>query len=302
MSKSDGSKVADDFKNALEGLMHDFESGVFNRADDGKELGDIIAPTPNIINDIDLFKMDVNLRKDANEVVNSLYKMYFTAGILKKYDYILKRKQQLDSLNLGNMLFQINTVKMSIISALQLVQSSQDPDPRLWRSITDLQTVFADLTKNLANYVVYLENNYRIQKTELEEGNYNVPVQIGSHKEYAAIAEKSESLTDDTDTDNDTGADDFGDNDADDLNDKVVEVSVDNLKVIKRKGSNLNLITNAKNLVDEVIKNNNYNLSEKLKDTPLTSPHRKDELATSKGIDLSAIEEESDYDQLSSIV
>lgn len=298
MDKGEGAKTADNFKNALDGLMSDFESGVFNRADDGKELGDIIAPTPpGELDSVDLMKMDTNLRKDANEVVDALYKMYFRAGLLNKFDYILKRKQQLDSMNLANMLFQIQTVKLSIMSAIQMVQFSQDPDPRLWKSIADLQTVFADLTKNLANYVIYLENNYRIQKEELEEGDVNSPAQIRAKPEIAAIAEKSGSIEE---------LEEELEEELDDVTIEEVKVvdktTTSESKVIKSKGSNLNLVANAKNLVDEIIDNNDYELTKPMKSMPLTSPHHKEELAASKGIDLSAIEEDSDYDELNDII
>ena len=69
-----------------------------------------------------------------------------------------------------------------------------------------------------------------------------------------------------------------------------------------RRGTNLKLITNSKNLVDEITGNNQFEETEKLKDMPLTSPHGKEALATEKGVDLTAIEDESDYDKLNNII
>ncbi len=203
------------------------------------------------------------------------------------------------------MLFQINTVKLSIMSAIQMVQVSNDPDPRLWKSIADLQTVFADLIKNLANYVVYLENNYRIQKEELEEGTGHAPRQLEAPEENAAIAENTESVEEKEDTTEfitEVEAEEIEVIKEEKEEVEVKEAGVVESNVIKQKGSKLNLITNAKNLVDELNENNTHELVKKMEVNPLTNPHLKEELAVKKGIDLSLIEEDSDYDQLNDIV
>lgn len=287
-------KELSQLKSELDNLMNTFEGGFLNtdngngNKSDNDTLGDIIEPISNdALQDIDLSKMDNNLKRDANSLVDSLYKLYFSAGIIKKSE-LLQKKKQLDTMNLSNMFFQISTIKMSLMAAMRIIQQG-DPHPRLLEAFSDLQVKFSDVTKNVANYIIFLENNYKIQKEEFDMLGLQTTNMLGQKPEIAAIVEKSvepenfNDLTEMSDT-------------SDESEIYVVEESEPEVS------EDTKLIPNSKALIDEIHNNNEFDLAEPMKKTPLTNPQNKENLASKYGIDLSKIEEDSDYGKLNDII
>ena len=268
MAKEKHSKEFQEAERELDSLLNRFEKNFTHEKDeDGKESKKKAKATqPEEL--VDLDELDDKLGRDAKGLVDSLYNLYFTAGIIKK-DVLLAKRKEIDEMNLSNMLFQVNTIKLSIKAAQRIINRG-DPHPRLLEAVSDLHVKFSDVTKNLANYVLFLEETVKAKRNDMLN---EVPMALaeGDTTKFAAIAEKSE-----------------------------IQESK-SIAVIK-KDRTKKLITNPKDLVDDIQEKNKDMEKSKLYSKPLTDPFNKEKLAGTLGIDLKEINEEEDYEELNDIV
>ena len=121
---------------------------------DGELSEETKQPSP-----YDFEAMSSQFTKKAREITDSLFKNFVDVGIFEKNDYA-KHKKEIDTINISNLFFQLNTLKITIIKVMEEITSG-NTHPRLIEVMGQLQDKMADITKMQANYIVFLEETYQ---------------------------------------------------------------------------------------------------------------------------------------------
>jgi len=270
MAKRKNSDNIDALQSEMNSILNKFEGNSVsdNNSDGNNSLSDILETPESVIADVDFFKLESDLESDAKELITILYNTYFDAGLLSRSE-LLKKKKVLDEMNLSNMLFQVKTIKMAIMSIMQVFQSG-NPAAKLVESFSDLQLKFSEVTKNLANYMIFLETNYKNKQDEL----------IDTFKSKGNLIENAANTSNDAKTDIYQENVQVEDSDSDDDDDAV-------------------LVNDPKKLVDMVKSDRPVNI-ENPRDInrPLTDPTRKEKLADEYDVKLNDVEDDMDYNVL----
>ena len=156
-------------RNELDGLMNGFNE-TFARKEGERDISDMIGKKLNEIAkpaktyDYDMDELDLQFKKKATELINSMFDFYLDAGIIDRMEYA-KHKKNLDTSNLSNMLWQLKTVKITISILMDEVLSGNTNDKTI-ASLAGMQDRFTDIIKTQANYMLFLEDTYKKMKYE----------------------------------------------------------------------------------------------------------------------------------------
>ena len=184
---TDGKKDA--LRSELDNLMKGFGETFGNQdanpnksASDviGKHLDDITKPARMV--DVDFANLDVQFKIKSKQLLNSMFEFYLDSGVLNVHEYT-KKKKELDTSNLANMLWQLKTVKVTIGIIMDEITSG-NVEPKLITALGTMQDKFSDIMRMQANYVLFLEDTYKKIKYEnvgraSESTDENAPVAIG---------------------------------------------------------------------------------------------------------------------------
>lgn len=178
-------------KNELDNLMTGFNETFAGKSDNanasdiiGKKLDEIARPAK--IYDYDMDALDIEFKQKATLLIDSMFKLYLDAGIIDKVDYS-KRKKDLDTSNLANMLWQLKTVKITITVLMDEVLSG-NTDNKTVAALSDMQSRFSEIIRMQANYVMFLEDSYKKMKYD----NIEALADPGKGEEHALAAAKKD--------------------------------------------------------------------------------------------------------------
>jgi hypothetical protein len=96
-------------KNELESLLSTYTAGPNGESDDDnidEQLAEIAAAPP-----LDFVEMNYEFEKQAKNITESMLKFYVDLGVIEKHEYI-KQKQILDNSSIGNIFFQLKTIRI----------------------------------------------------------------------------------------------------------------------------------------------------------------------------------------------
>lgn len=178
-------------KGELEDLLRGYSGGP-NQEDDNidEQLSEIAAAPP-----LDFAEMNADFEKQAKNITNSMLKFYVDLGVLEQHDYV-RQKQILDNSSIGNILFQLKTIRMAIEKIAEEINQG-NTHPRLFEVFGQLQDKLTSVVKTQANYMLFLEDTYRKVKQDIEqqaeggEGKFNKALPTGSNEYYITAGTKN---------------------------------------------------------------------------------------------------------------
>ena len=100
-------------------------------------------------------------------VINALFDFYNKFHHLDKGDKFYKHRMSLDALNFANIFYQVKTIKLAINLIMEEMYVS-GTDAKLASALSSLQDRFADAIKSQANYVLFIEDQYKTMVLEGE--------------------------------------------------------------------------------------------------------------------------------------
>lgn len=120
----------------------------------------------------DFEEMEEGFKKESADIIDSILKTYVDLGIIDKNE-ALKSKRNIDIGSLSNLMFQLKTIKITIVKLMEQITSG-NVHPRIAEVIGQLQDKLTMVTKTQANYMLFLEETYRKANSDsqaaLQEG------------------------------------------------------------------------------------------------------------------------------------
>lgn len=151
-------------KNELESLLSTYTAGPNGESDDDnidEQLAEIAAAPP-----LDFVEMNYEFEKQAKNITESMLKFYVDLGVIEKHEYI-KQKQILDNSSIGNIFFQLKTIRMAIEKIAEEINQG-NTHPRLFEVFGQLQDKLTSVVKTQANYMLFLEDTYKKMNQDIE--------------------------------------------------------------------------------------------------------------------------------------
>jgi hypothetical protein len=178
-------------KNELESLLNSYSGGPAGDEDDNidDQLAEIAAAPP-----LDFVEMNAEFEKQAKNITESMLKFYVDLGVIEKHEYI-KQKQILDNSSIGNIFFQLRTIRMAIEKIAEEINQG-NTHPRLFEVFGQLQDKLTSVVKTQANYMLFLEDTYKKmnQDVEMRDGTgekQNKALPAGSGEYYITAGTKN---------------------------------------------------------------------------------------------------------------
>ena len=150
-------------KNELEALLSTYSGGPNGTDDDNidDQLAEIAAAPP-----LDFIEMNAAFEKQAKGITDSMLKFYVDLGVFEKHEYV-KQKQMLDNSSIGNILFQLKTIRLAIEKITEEINQG-NTHPRLFEVFGQLQDKLTSVVKTQANYMLFLEDTYKKMNQDVE--------------------------------------------------------------------------------------------------------------------------------------
>lgn len=150
-------------KSELESLLSTYSGGPTGDDDDNidEQLAEIAAAPP-----LDFVEMNADFERQAKNITDSMLKFYVDLGVIEKHDYI-KQKQILDNSSIGNIFFQLKTIRMAIEKIAEEINQG-NTHPRLFEVFGQLQDKLTSVVKTQANYMLFLEDTYKKMNQDVE--------------------------------------------------------------------------------------------------------------------------------------
>jgi hypothetical protein len=178
-------------KGELEDLLRSYSGGP-NQEDDNidAQLSEIAAAPP-----LDFIEMNAEFEKQAKNITGSMLKFYVDLGVIERHEYV-KQKQMLDNSSIGNIFFQLKTIRMAIEKIAEEINQG-NTHPRLFEVFGQLQDKLTSVVKTQANYMLFLEDTYKKMNQDVEqrEGSgdkqNNRALPAGSNEYYITAGTKN---------------------------------------------------------------------------------------------------------------
>lgn len=150
-------------KSELESLLNSYSGGPNGGDDDNidEQLAEIAAAPP-----LDFVEMNSEFERQAKSITDSMLKFYVDLGVIEKHEYI-KQKQILDNSSIGNIFFQLKTIRMAIEKIAEEINQG-NTHPRLFEVFGQLQDKLTSVVKTQANYMLFLEDTYKKMNQDVE--------------------------------------------------------------------------------------------------------------------------------------
>lgn len=179
-------------KNELESLLSTYTAGPNGESDDDnidEQLAEIAAAPP-----LDFVEMNYEFEKQAKNITESMLKFYVDLGVIEKHEYI-KQKQILDNSSIGNIFFQLKTIRMAIEKIAEEINQG-NTHPRLFEVFGQLQDKLTSVVKTQANYMLFLEDTYKKMNQDIENRDgsgekQNKSLPAGSGEYYITAGTKN---------------------------------------------------------------------------------------------------------------
>lgn len=179
-------------KNELESLLSTYTAGPNGESDDDnidEQLAEIAAAPP-----LDFVEMNYEFEKQAKNITESMLKFYVDLGVIEKHEYI-KQKQILDNSSIGNIFFQLKTIRMAIEKIAEEINQG-NTHPRLFEVFGQLQDKLTSVVKTQANYMLFLEDTYKKMNQDIENRDgsgekQNKSLPAGSSEYYITAGTKN---------------------------------------------------------------------------------------------------------------
>ena len=179
-------------KNELESLLSTYTAGPNGESDDDnidEQLAEIAAAPP-----LDFVEMNYEFEKQAKNITESMLKFYVDLGVIEKHEYI-KQKQILDNSSIGNIFFQLKTIRMAIEKIAEEINQG-NTHPRLFEVFGQLQDKLTSVVKTQANYMLFLEDTYKKMNQDIENRDgsgekQNKALPAGSGEYYITAGTKN---------------------------------------------------------------------------------------------------------------
>lgn len=142
------------------------------------------GPTLNIA------ETDAAFKKQAKGVIEAMYDLYYGIGAMDKPEYV-ERKKNINAMSMSSMLFSLKTTKFVISKVLDEINRG-NMNPKLIENFCTLNNQMSELTKNQANYMIFLEES--VKKLRIETLEYNKNKKLAEHKESLAISSPIEDV------------------------------------------------------------------------------------------------------------
>jgi hypothetical protein len=165
MNDANKKKLRNELDTLMQGFGQTFGDGTGTKDASeliGKKLDEIAKPAKQY--DFDMDELDKQFKVKAQLLINSMFDFYLDADVIDKIEYT-KRKRDLDTSNISNMLWQLKTVKITI-SILMDEITSGNTNPKTIAALSDMQDRFSEIMRMQANYVIFLEDTYKKMKYE----------------------------------------------------------------------------------------------------------------------------------------
>ena len=165
--ESNKNKLRGELNELMEGFKETFAgNSVSQDASEiiGKKLDEIAKPRKTY--DFDLDQLDTQFKEKATLLINSMFDFYLDSGVIDRVEYV-KRKRDLDTSNISNMLWQLKTVKITINVLMDEIMSG-NTNQKTVSALSDMQTRFSEIIRMQANYVIFLEDSYKKMKYEVD--------------------------------------------------------------------------------------------------------------------------------------
>lgn len=179
-------------KSELESLLSTYTAGPNGESDDAnidEQLAEIAAAPP-----LDFVEMNYEFEKQAKNITESMLKFYVDLGVIEKHEYI-KQKQILDNSSIGNIFFQLKTIRMAIEKIAEEINQG-NTHPRLFEVFGQLQDKLTSVVKTQANYMLFLEDTYKKMNQDIENRDgsgekQNKSLPAGSSEYYITAGTKN---------------------------------------------------------------------------------------------------------------
>jgi len=105
---------------------------------------------------------DINkqLKNKSLNVINALFDFYNKYNHINKKDKFYMHRMSLDAMNFSNIFYQVKTIKMAINLIMEEMYVS-GTDAKLATAMASLQDKFTEAIKAQANYVLFIEDQYK---------------------------------------------------------------------------------------------------------------------------------------------
>ena len=181
-------------RSELDNLMQGFQE-TFADKSDNKNVSDIIGKSlddmakPRKVYKFDMDALDAQFKVKAQELMDAMLNFYLDSGVIDRVEYT-KRKHDLDTSNLANMLWQLKTVKITIKILMDEITSGNTAQKTI-SALGEMQDKFSEIMRMQANYVLFLEDTYKKMKYETAENDLNKQ-ELPAGEKPRAIADTSE--------------------------------------------------------------------------------------------------------------
>jgi len=108
----------------------------------------------------DFDDIDRTLKNKSLNVINALFDFYNKFNHINKKDKFYMHRMSLDALNFSNIFYQVKTIKMAINLIMEEMYVS-GTDAKLATAMASLQDKFSEAIKAQANYVLFIEDQYK---------------------------------------------------------------------------------------------------------------------------------------------
>ena len=142
-------------KNEIESLL----SGIDHEEHKDLNVDSELLEETKIESPYDFDEMTREFNQKAKEITDSLFEYYVELGILEENNYI-KLKKEMDTVNMSNIFFQIETLKITITKIMEEFTTGNTA-PRLMEVFGQLQDKLKTLVQTQANHMLFLEETYK---------------------------------------------------------------------------------------------------------------------------------------------
>lgn len=149
-------------KDELSLLMSNMNSVIDEDGDDHFQQGNknLDRVKDRLKNIPDFEDVDRQLKNKSLNVINALFDFYNRYNHINKKDKFYMHRMSLDALNFSNIFYQVKTIKMAINLIMEEMYVS-GTDAKLASALASLQDKFTEAIKAQANYVLFIEDQYK---------------------------------------------------------------------------------------------------------------------------------------------
>lgn len=149
----------DAVRRSIDDLIEDDSLPNFDEADS-------TLPSPMDMHVSNLPEINNSTKEEAKTVVRELMSFYLKSEVIDRHSYA-KIKEQINSMSLGAILYQLKLGEMAIEKLVDNIQSGNNLSPRMFEVLSSMQTTLLNIIKVKSTFMLTMEEESKSMVADL---------------------------------------------------------------------------------------------------------------------------------------